>query len=270
MRDTLRGCMFPIPSDRKLSVVAVAEYWSREITPPASAQDLRDTMGKAWWRGELVATNGSSRLSVLRGYYSRSARFIACVIPDVEEPPQWTPVDEEVIEFVRPLRVPLPNAKPETWTEAGCAPSFDAIAEQWKEAVISQSAPLLLDIVLTSSEFFQWVDACDYKRPTFWSPPHDASPPLDRKALLEEQSEQGGRLDSAIPTIEVTKLQPKTTKSRAAWQAINALWPVGPPINLQTSAILRKVNKWIEKQPREIYSFTEVSRETVVRLLRRK
>jgi hypothetical protein len=206
--------MFPIPSDRKLSIVEIAEYWSREIKHPASAQELRDVISKAWWRGELIATNGASRLSVLRGYYLRSAKFIAFVIPDVEEPPQWESVSEGIIEFVRPLRVPLPNANPETWTEANCAPAFDGLAEQWREAIISPSAPVFLDIVLTSSEFFQWVNAFGYEPPTFWSRP------------LEEQSEQGGPPDSTIPTIEISKEQPKRARGRAAWQAISALGPM--------------------------------------------
>ena len=113
-------------------------------------------------RGELIATNGASRLSVLRGYYSRSAHFVAFAVPNIEEPSQWEPVGEGVIEFVRPLRVPLPNADFDTWTDANCAPAFDAIAEQWYEAVISPSAPIFLDIVLTSSEFFEWIDTIGY------------------------------------------------------------------------------------------------------------
>jgi hypothetical protein len=184
--------------------------------------------------------------------------IIAFAIPNFEEPPQWEPVGEGVIELVRPLRVPLPNADPETWTEANCTPAFDAIAEQWNEAVISPHAPIFLDIVLTSGEFLQWAGACRYTPPTFWSRPD------------ELQSEQGGPPDSAIPTIEITKEQPKTAKSRAAWQAINALWPDGPPKNLQTADIHRKVNKWIEKQPRAKYPFKEVSRDTIARLLHRK
>src|SRR6516162_9482713 len=83
------GVMFPIPSERKLSVVEIAKHWSREIEPPASPQELRDVISKAWWRGELIATDGASRLSVLRGYYSRSAKFIAFAVPNTEEPPQW-------------------------------------------------------------------------------------------------------------------------------------------------------------------------------------
>jgi hypothetical protein len=220
---------------------------------------LRDVISKAWWRGELIATDGASRLSILRGYYSRSAHFVAFAIPNIEEPPQWEPIGEGVIAFVRPLRVPLPNANPETWTEANCAPAFDAIAEQWNEAVISPSAPIFLDIVLTSSEFFEWINTIGYKRPTFWSCPFD------------EHSEQRRATDCTIPTIKITKEQPKAKKSRAAWKAINSRWPDGPPENLQTGHIHREVNKWIKKQqPTEKYPFTEVSREVVARLLHRK
>jgi hypothetical protein len=250
--------MFPIPSERKLSVVEIAKHWSREIDPPALAQELRDVISKAWWRGELIAANGASRLSVLRGYYLRSAKFIAFAIPNTEEPPQWVADDDGVIEFVRPLWVPVPNANPDTWTEANCAPAFDSIAEQWNEAVISPSAPVFLDIDLTSGEFFRWVDTCRCTSPKFWS------------SEEKQQSDQGTATDDTIPPIKITKVPPESAKSRAAWEALIALWPNGPPANFKTADIHRKVNKWIEKAPRAKYPFKEVSRDTVARLLGRK
>jgi hypothetical protein len=298
--------MFPIPSERTLSPVEIAEYWSREITLPASPQELRDAISKAWWSGELIATNGASRLDVLRGCYSRSANFIAFAIPNIEEPPQWEPDGERVIEYVRPLRVPLPNANLDTWTETNCAPAFDAIAKQWKEALISPHAPIFLDFVLTSSEFFQWIDTTGYERPKkFWScpladksgvagedqvgfresdprPEHGAIPGSSQttarecalqegmRSTTEQQTKQGRASHGTIPTIEITKVQPETAKSRAAWEVLNGLWPDGPPANLQTADIHRKVNRWIEKLPRAKYPFTQVSRETVARLLGRK
>jgi hypothetical protein len=249
--------MFPIPSERKLSVVEIAKHWSRQIEPPAPAQELRDAISKAWWSGELIAANSPSRLSVLSHYYLRSAKFIAFAVPNTEEPPQWVAGDDGEIEFVRPLRVPLPNANPDTWTEANCAPAFEAIAEQWNEALIfsSQSALIFLDIVLSSSEFFRWIDEIGYERPTFWS---DA---------LEKNDQP---TDSTVPKIVISKEPPKSEKSSAAWQAINCLWPDGPPKNLQTAEIHRRVNKWITRQPRTKYPFLEVSREVVARLLGRK
>lgn len=159
------------------------------------------------------------------------------------------------MEFVRPLRVPLPSADFDTWTDANCAPAFDALAEQWREAVISPSAPLFLDIVLTSREFFQWVDGCGYKHPTFWS---DALKESDRPA------------DHAIPSVVISNERPKSKKSGAAWDAINSVWPDGAPGNLETARIHRQVNKWISNQPRTKYPFTGVSREVIARLLGRK
>ena len=264
--------MFPIPSERKLSVVEIANYWSREIEPSASPQELRDVIGKAWWCGELIAANGSSRLSVLRGYYSRSAHFVAFAIPDVQEAPQWMPNGEGEMELVRPLRVPLPNANPDTWTEANCASAFDAIADQWKEAMISPSALIFLDIVLTSKEFFQWVDAIGYRRPSFWANALERNDqPTDNTAPIADALERSDQpSDNTVPIIVISKEPPQTEKSEAAWQAINSLWPDGPPKNLATAHIHRQVIKWIGKQPRTKYPFTEVSREVVARLLGRR
>jgi hypothetical protein len=187
----------------------------------------------------------------------RSAKFIAFAVPNTEEPPQWVAGDDGEIEFVRPLRVPLPNANPDTWTEANCTPAFEAIAEQWNEALIfsSESALIFLDIVLTSSEFFRWIDEIGCDRPTFWS---DA---------LEKNDQP---TDHTVPKIVISKEPPQTKKSEAAWQAINSLWPDGPSEDLQTANIHRQVNKWITKQPRTTYPFTKVSREVVARLLGRK
>jgi hypothetical protein len=172
--------------------------------------------------------------------------------------PPWVGDDEGVIEFVRPLRVPLPNANPETWTEADCAPAFDALAEQWNEAMISPSAPLFLDVVLTSGEFFRWIDEAGYEHPTFWSPPSD------------EQGEQTRAAEGGGPRIKISDERPRGKKSLAALEAINELWPDGPPENLQTVRIHRRVDRWIKQQPTTIHHVGEVSREVVARLLGRK
>jgi hypothetical protein len=177
-----------------------------------------------------------------------------------------------VIELVRPLRVPLPNANPETWTEADCAPAFDALAEQWKEAMISPSAPLFLDVVLTSGEFFRWIDEAGYERPTFWSTRLEGSdqPADDAAQIVDALKQTDSPTDAIVPKIVIAKEEPKSKKSNAAWRAINSLWHDGPLETRQTADILRQVNKWISKQPRTKYPFTEVSREVVARLLGRK
>jgi hypothetical protein len=62
--------MFPIPSGRKLSFIDTGKYSSRDRSSFASSEELRITLSKAWWRGELVAENGPSRLNVLRANIS--------------------------------------------------------------------------------------------------------------------------------------------------------------------------------------------------------
>ena len=71
--------MFPIPSGRKLSFIEIGKYWSRDKSSFASSEELRITLSKAWWRGELAAENGPSRLNVLHAIYSTCQDFVAFV-----------------------------------------------------------------------------------------------------------------------------------------------------------------------------------------------
>ena len=160
--------MFPIPSGRKLSFLEIGNYWSRDGSSFASSEELRIALSKAWWRGELAAENGPSRLNVLHAIYSTCQDFVAFVIPDVEEPQQWRSLAGGTIEFIRPVRVPLPNAHPDTWTEADCVEAFEAIAAAWDEELFHLTAPIVMGVVLTQSEFNQWITEFNYEHPNFW------------------------------------------------------------------------------------------------------
>jgi hypothetical protein len=160
--------MFPIPSGQTLSFIDIADYWSREIKPSASQHELRSTISKAWWRGELVAANGPNRVQLLRALYLKCAECIAFSIPGAPEPPCSRVLDDGRVEVYLLPRIPLPNAQPDTWIDANCAEAFNAIAEAWDEKVFSLLAIEVPFIVLTRSEFIQWIDKCRYKRPTFW------------------------------------------------------------------------------------------------------
>jgi hypothetical protein len=281
--------MFPIPSGRKLSFIEIARYWSREIKPSASPDELRTTLGKAWWRGELAAANGPSRLNLLRAIYSTCEDYIEFVIPDLPAPPTTRLLDNGDIEVFRLVRLPLPNPDPGTWTEANSAEAFEAVADSWNEEFYSLVAPVIKGIVLTRSEFFQWIGECQYQSPTFWgsasghgdklehtdnSAPRMAiteiEPKTGRGSKASKDADKQESADNLVPRIKIPDIQPKTLKSSAAWFGIKAIWPNGPSQSQQTADIHRLVNKWIEKQPRTLYPFAEVSRETVARLLRRK
>ena len=159
--------MFPIPSGRKLSFIEIGKYWSRNKSSNASSEELRITLSKAWWRGELVAENGPSRLNLLRALHSTCADFLAFIIPNEMESPQTRLLDNGLVEVFH-LRVPLPNSDPNTWTEANCVEAFEAIADLWDEDLFHLIAPVIMGIVLTQDEFNQWINELKYRRPNFW------------------------------------------------------------------------------------------------------
>jgi hypothetical protein len=178
--------MFPIPSGQTLSFIDIADYWSREIKPSASQHELRSTISKAWWRGELVAANGPNRVQLLRALYLKCAECIAFSIPGAPEPPCSRVLDDGRVEVYLLPRIPLPNAQPDTWIDANCAEAFNAIAEAWDEKVFSLLAIEVPFIVLTRSEFIQWTEKFGYTPPTFWGKtPEPADATADQKTLAD-------------------------------------------------------------------------------------
>ena len=73
--------MFPISATRKLSFATVANYWSREMTPCATSEELLGELAKAWWRGELIAS-GAGRADVLRAIYRHPPECVVFVFAD--------------------------------------------------------------------------------------------------------------------------------------------------------------------------------------------
>jgi len=61
--------MFPI-AEATLSLHDIAEYWSREIHPPASWQEVFQTLESAWWLGELLGNSGRTRLQLLKNMFT--------------------------------------------------------------------------------------------------------------------------------------------------------------------------------------------------------
>ena len=57
--------MFPIGKS-KLSLREIANYWAREIQPPASRNELLELLEGAWWRGQIHGDSVKSRLDLLK------------------------------------------------------------------------------------------------------------------------------------------------------------------------------------------------------------
>lgn len=62
--------MFPI-GETTLSFEEISNYWSREITPPASSNELLDLLVSAWWRGEIRGNSRFTRLERLKRMFER-------------------------------------------------------------------------------------------------------------------------------------------------------------------------------------------------------
>jgi hypothetical protein len=57
--------VFPI-AESTLSFGEIADYWSREIRPSASPNELLSTLVSAWWLGELRGDSKHSPLQLLK------------------------------------------------------------------------------------------------------------------------------------------------------------------------------------------------------------
>jgi hypothetical protein len=190
--------MFPISSEQTLRFIDIANYWSGEIKPRVPPRVLRDALSKAWWCGKLVAANGPSRVHLLRALHSKCADEIAFVIPGTPELPCSRPLDDGGVEVFRLVRVPLPNAQSDTWTEANCTDAFSAIAEAWDEELFWLPAYEIPFIVLTRSEFIQWAEKYGYGCPTFWT-----KKAADKavRSKLGRKSRQAARIYSALEEL---------------------------------------------------------------------
>jgi hypothetical protein len=82
--------MFPIPYNRRLPLSLIADYWSREAQPAATKRETVTELIQAWWRGELIGSNGPSRLGMLRWLFRNLQDRVAFMAPGVEAPPNGT------------------------------------------------------------------------------------------------------------------------------------------------------------------------------------
>jgi hypothetical protein len=124
--------MFPI-SDATLSLSRIADYWSREIRPHASALELLKLLESAWWRGEFVTQEGASRLSLIRHLYNSSNDYVFTAgeesgPPDIERPDGILEVN------VRP-RIRVPSTETEAWNDRDCALAYEDLAAVKRERV---------------------------------------------------------------------------------------------------------------------------------------
>ena len=148
--------MFPIPAEQTLTLLRVADYWSREVQPAASPREVLSELIARWWLGELCQVGGPSRIQVLRAVMSREL----FVRPGFE-----LGRHERIVRF----SVPFPETTPPLWTEAACEAAYVAVSEQWVlvegDPVIE---PLVAAVEIDRDSFVAWLVRRGAVVPKFW------------------------------------------------------------------------------------------------------
>ena len=157
------------PSNRYLSLLEIGDDWSREIHPPRSKNELVTELGRAWWRGEFVATRGPNRLKVLRDFFKNRHEGLLFWVQGEEEPQTvWERPDGSA--DIQPVPVlSVPSGAPESWTEEECVTAFQVIAGGWGSGEFDMMEPSVTVVVhLSERDFTRWIEEFGHTRPDFW------------------------------------------------------------------------------------------------------
>ena len=165
--------------EKSLTLFQIADDWSREIQPARSLDELLNELVAAWWRGELHAASGPTRLKLLRALFKTSRAEIPFWV-EGEDAPQtsWELPDGGVEVLIFPV-LPIPSSQPEAWTDEECAAAYEAIAEHWRDSCFNLISPLVTGgISVFEPSFAQWIAACGHTPPEFWRrpQPHSINP----------------------------------------------------------------------------------------------
>ena len=160
--------MYPISAKQNLTLLEIARHWSREITPPMKEAEVLDGLIEAWWRSELIATQGPSRADMLRVIYKTYQDRVAFTAPGLEESASTKALPDGGLVVFRLWQVPLPNAQPNSWDDTNCEEAFEAVANAWSSADFNIVMTSIAWIELTPTEFKRWTNKNGYRPTTFW------------------------------------------------------------------------------------------------------
>jgi hypothetical protein len=177
--------MFPISAIRKLSLATVANYWSREMTPCATSEELLGELAKAWWRGELIAS-GAERADVLRAIYRHPPEYVVFVFANDIDSVQIIPSTNGEVEVSFLSLVLVPNSTPQSWTNENCTEASGYIAEAWDNGRFEAFVPVIRALELDEGEFAEWLESKGWGPTTFWASgnedkPHSRGKPFSKR-----------------------------------------------------------------------------------------
>jgi len=171
---TAEGAMFPI-GKYKLSLHEISDYWSREIQPPASGNELYRLLESAWWVGEIRGDSAISRLQLLKKMFTAMRErddlgIVFIVRQDAGPPPveKLLPDGSLLVDIRHEIRVP--SSETNDWDESACKDAFHTLAQTLSFESYPEIAPGLAYIELSYDEFVRWLQNRGYSVPQFWAP----------------------------------------------------------------------------------------------------
>jgi hypothetical protein len=198
--------MFPI-SDDTLPLRDIADFWSREIRPPATFNELLRCLESAWWRGEFIGEGALSRLKLLQHLFqSQFDLGIVFVVGDESEAPEAKQLPDGAVEIdIRP-RIRVPSADADTWIETNCVLAYEDLAATSFLTNHPTMRPVLFGFQLSRREFMEWLSRRGSARPTFWGAidanAYHPTRRIPNNGLTENTRRRGRRPEKLLKVME--------------------------------------------------------------------
>jgi hypothetical protein len=170
--------LYPIPADRNLKLIEIADHWSREISPSRTKGELFDDLAMAWWRGEFQSRTEVTRLKALRALFHTRRAELPFWVEGSEKPQTTWEHPDGSVDVLLLSPVPVPSADPGAWVDGECLSAYEAIAQDWPNEAFDIVDPVVRGVILTSQDFACWVANFGYSQPDFWALPPVAAPEL--------------------------------------------------------------------------------------------
>ena len=163
--------MYRIASEQNLTLLEIADNWSREISPKRTSIELEKSLIQAWWRGELQATGNITRLKAIDALFtSVAARPLFWVNGEPEPKTIWEHPDGSAEVFIGPI-LKVPSHSPDEWSDENCNDAFEEIAKDWDNQAFDLIRPIISETTLSERDFTAWIKAKGHDRPEFWVEP---------------------------------------------------------------------------------------------------
>jgi hypothetical protein len=208
--------MFPIFED-KLSAREITDYWSREIQPRASPNELLASLERAFWLGKIKAETPITRLELLKRIFKWMRRGgsspLVFVTREDGGPPRSIELADGSLKLDPRPRILVPSNDTDTWSEASCTSAFEVLAQSPSSEYYPEWTLVFLMMKITRDEFMRFLDVHGFDFVGFWRRPTDSSqqpltpapPAMIRKAIRDVYERARARGEKPPNTVELVK-----------------------------------------------------------------